>query len=162
MAVMTIEAQKQLTKEFLTKKITKAQLARDYKVSPRTVGRYIEKFEEQIKAELEAAKAEPVQPELEMSGLTKNQQAILNSYYKQKMSVPQKVVNRTGMVGRAKKGVKTIRFITMEILENLQQQGKLETTKPEEIIKQISTEAMVTTKVAKQYYSGHKVYFYKK
>lgn len=171
---ITVETQKQIVADFITKNLPKAQLAKQYNVSPRTVGRYIEKFEVEVKTQIEAQKAQAVTTAQKLprisngrkpvvrdaDGYTQGQRWLIDAYNRQKATM-QKVENRVGVTGRAKKGVKTIRFITMETLETLSNQGVLKTMKKEDVIRKIADAANVDLKVAKQYYSGHKIFFMK-
>lgn len=94
----------------------------------------------------------------EDNGLTKNQNNILATYYKQKGTMD-KTDERQGKTGRAKKGVKTIRYITMEILEAHANAGTLTKTNKDDIIDEIAKTGNVEQKTAKQYFSGHKILF---
>lgn len=199
---------------------TKAEIAREFGVSPRSVTRYAEQFEDEAldlmnaeetpeeNVELESAFSEkPTTPEADTSsvpnkineekvdadnkanteieegrheeplveptkekskkvverdedGLTKNQRSILNTYLKQKASGNMdKVEDRQGRTGRAKKNVKTIRYITMEILEEVAASGNLTKANKDNIIKEIMETAGTDEKTAKQYFSGHKIIF---
>lgn len=93
-------------------------------------------------------------------GLTLNQRSILETYKRQKASGEmKKKEDRAGKVGRARKNVKTIRYITMEILENRANRGTLTDANKDAIIKEIMKKANTDEKTAKLYYSGHKALF---
>lgn len=98
--------------------------------------------------------------ERDEEGLTPNQRSILNTYLKQKASGNmEKNEDRKGKVGRAKKNVKTIRYITMEILEKVAATGNLTKANKNDIINEIMEAADTDEKTAKQYFSGHKIIF---
>lgn len=93
-------------------------------------------------------------------GFSKAQLGCLERYYKQKAdSKNMKFEERKGKTGRARKNVKTIRFITMEILEAHAQEGTLLKANKDDIIKEIAEAASTDEKTAKQYFSGHKKLF---
>ena len=196
---------------------TKAAIAKEFGVSPRSVNRYADKYEEEAmdlftaedesetelrkafddqkealeekiegvdaeetqdesseddvqKEETESEVEEKEEPKVETktrkrasierdaNGLTKNQIGILATYYKQKGTMD-KTETRQAKTGRAKKGVKTIRYITMEILEAHAEAGTLTKANKASIIEEIMKAGDVTEATAKQYFSGHKIMF---
>jgi len=90
--------------------------------------------------------------------LNDNQKKLLADFYAQKAEATE-VEDRKGKRGRAKKGVKSIRFIVMEVIESHKAQGTLTKENRQEIINQIVEATGHDEKQAKKYFSGYKKVF---
>lgn len=127
--------------------------------------------EEETTSEESSEEQEETAPEVEAkpkrqkrardeNGLTKGERECLERYYKQKADAENmKFEERKGKTGRAKKGVKTIRFITMEIIESHVDAGTFTKANKDEILAELMATASVDEKTAKQYLSIHKKMF---
>lgn len=142
---------------------TKAQIAKDFGVSRDSVRRYGNKFADKVKAQVKTNQAKVTKTKAKNADkdgveLTDNQKKILATYYKQKGTLD-KVTSRVGHTGRAPKGVKTIRYIAMEVIEAHANAGTLVKANKADIIAEIAKAAEVELKTARQYFSGHKKLF---
>lgn len=118
-----------------------------------------EEQEEETAPEVEA-KPKRQKRARDENGLTKGERECLERYYKQKADAENmKFEERKGKTGRAKKGVKTIRFITMEIIETHVEAKTFTKENKDEILAEIMDTASVDEKTAKQYLSIHKKMF---
>jgi hypothetical protein len=175
---------------------TKNQISKDFGVSPRSVARYSEKFEneamdlltsepEESKELRESFKPDEIatpateteetdseeevvdqatpkkkrtKKDRETNGLTAGQNKLLTNFQKQKLEMVN-FEERQNKTGRARKGVKTIRFITMELMEEYKAGGELTSKNKDAIINHIAQNANVSLKTSKQYFSTHKILF---
>lgn len=149
---------------------TKAEIAREFNISPRSLNRYFDKykseFELQSSEEIEAitdvfepkSNLEKLKSEEYYDSLSTEKKVMLEKYYENK-SKNLEIVERIGHRGRAPKGIMPVRDVLMGIIEHHKFAGTLTKANKQNIIEEIMNKTGYGKEHAKFHFSKMKALF---